>query len=356
MRKRHLAVCGMVVAIGVSSLTACSTKKEEVTTKNVTEISTEAATSKDETSETQENEAPEESKDEKSETSEDVFETSEDVIETAVDAKPTSDVETVVIEGFKDNTVHKASADQIKEFNSKNPYFDVNADAAAGQDITLVEYCAPGTDDIVYGAMISTPEETEAETEDSTDGEMSVDFNNQAASLILGYRNRTGVTKDQFMKIKDRVGEGDAITKDDLLAWSKVFASGMTGLDLGEDSIMSGSEFDYNFSEDIINNVSDDNIEDYYAGMYTNRKISDVPFVQAGINFIMQMNFGVSVDDNDTAYALYELQVGGSQNLNDIITFKDAEKHYKSDTVAEMPETDEDTEESAENLNISIDN
>ena len=261
MRKRHIAVCDMVVALGVSSLTACGTKKEEVTTKNVTEISTEAATSKDETSETQENETPEESKDEKSETS-------EDVLETAVDAKPTSEAETVVIEGFKDTTVHKASTDQIKEFNSKNPYFDVNADAAAGQDITLVEYCAPGTDDIVYGAMISTPEETEAETGDSTDGEMSVDFNTQAASLILGYRK-----KDQFMKIKDRVGEGDAITKDDLLAWSKVFASGMTGLDLGGDSIMSGSEFDYNFSEDIINNVSDDNIEDYYAGMYTNRKI-----------------------------------------------------------------------------------
>lgn len=231
MRKRHLAVCGMVVALGVSSLTACSTKKEAVNTENVTEISTEATTSKDEAPETQEAETSEESKDEKSETS-------EDVLETAVDAKPTSDVETVVIEGFKDNTVHKASADQIKEFNSKNPYFDVNADAADGQDVTLVEYCAPGTDDIVYGAMISTPEETEAETGDSTDGEMSVDFNTQAASLILGYRNRNGVTKDQFMKIKDRVGEGDAITKDDLLAWSKVFASGMTGLDLGEDSIM----------------------------------------------------------------------------------------------------------------------
>lgn len=332
MRKRHLAVCGMVVALGVSSLTACGTKKGAVNTENVTEISTEA-----EAPETQEAETSEESADEKSETS-------EDVLETAVDAKSTSDVETVVIEGFEDNTVHKASADQIKEFNSKNPYFDVNADAAAGQDITLVEYCAPGTDDIVYGAMISTPEETEAETGASTDGEMSVDYNNQAASLILGYRNRTDVTKYQFMEIKNKVGEGDTLTKDDLLAWSKVFASGMTGLDLGEDSIMSGAEFDYNFSEDIINNVSDDNINDYYAGMYTNRKISDVPFVQAGINFIMQMNFGESIADNDTAYALYELQVGSSQNLNDIITFKDAEKHYKSDTVAEIPETEEDTE------------
>lgn len=345
MRKRHLAVCGMVVALGVSSLTACDTKKGAVNTENVTEISTEASnesdTSEAETSEAETPEVLEESKDDKSETS-------EDVLETAVDTKTNSDTETVVIEGFKDNIVHKASADQIKEFNSKNPYFDVNADAAAGQDVTLVEYCAPGTDDIVYGVMIST--------KDDTDGETSVDYNNQAASLILGYRNRTDVTKDQFMEIKNKVGEGDTLTKDDLLAWSKVFASGMTGLDLGEDSIMSGAEFDYNFSEDLINNISDDDINDYYAGMYTNRKISDVPFVQAGINFIMQMNFGVSVADNDTDYALYELQVGGSQNLNDIITFKDAEKHYKSDTVAEMPETDEDTEESAEDLNISIDN
>lgn len=353
MRKRHLAVCGMMVALGVSSLTACGTKKEAVNTENVTEISTEAS-NESEVSETEASEA--ETSEELEEPKDDKSETSEDVLETAVDAKPTSDVETVVIEGFEDNTVHKASADQIKEFNSKNPYFDVNADAAAGQDITLVEYCAPGTDDIVYGAMISTPEETEAETGASTDGEMSVDFNTQAASLILEYRNRTGVTKDQFMEVKNKVGEGDALTKDDLLAWSKVFASGMTGLDLGEDSIMSGAEFDYNFSEDIINNVSDDDINDYYAGMYTNRKISDVSFVQAGINFIMQMNFGVSVADNDTDYALYELQVGGSQNLNDIITFKNAEKHYKSDTVAEMPETDADAEESAEDLNISIDN
>lgn len=340
MRKRHLAVCGMVVALGVSSLTACGTKKEAVNTEKVTEISTEASTSEDETS--------------KAETSEDdKSETSEDVLETAVDTETTGDTETVVIEGFKDSTVSKASADQIKEFNSKNPYFDVNADAAADQDVTLVEYCVPGTDDIVYGAVISTKQddtkETEAEAEASADGEVSLDFDAQAASVILGYRNRTDVTKDQFMEIKNKVGEGDTLTKDDVLAWSKVFAAGMTGLDLGEDSIMSGSDFD--FSDESMTDISDDDLADY-ASMFTNRKVSDVPFVQMGVNFLVQMNMGTSVADNDTAYALYEMQFGGSQNLNDIITFKDAEKHYKSDTVAEMPET----EESAEDLNISIDN
>lgn len=344
MRKRHLAVCGMVVALGVSSLTACGTKKEAVNTEKVTEISTEASTSEDETS--------------KAETSEDdKSETSEDVLETAVDTETTGDTETVVIEGFKDSTVSKASADQIKEFNSKNPYFDVNADAAADQDVTLVEYCVPGTDDIVYGAVISTKQddtkETEAEAEASADGEVSLDFDAQAASVILGYRNRTDVTKDQFMEIKNKVGEGDTLTKDDVLAWSKVFAAGMTGLDLGEDSIMSGSDFD--FSDESMTDISDDDLADY-ASMFTNRKVSDVPFVQMGVNFLVQMNMGTSVADNDTAYALYEMQFGGSQNLNDIITFKDAEKHYKSDTVAEMPETEEDTEESAEDLNISIDN
>lgn len=343
MRKRHLAVCGMVVALGVSSLTACGTKKEVVNTGKVTEISTEA--SKDDTSE-ESNESEAEKSD-----------TSEDVLETAVDTETTGEAETVVIEGFKDSTVSMASADQIKEFNSKNPYFDVNADAVDDQDVTLVEYCVPGTDDIVYGAVISTKQddtkETEAEAEASADGEVSLDFDAQAASVILGYRNRTDVTKDQFMEIKNKVGEGDTLTKDDVLAWSKVFAAGMTGLDLGEDSIMSGSDFD--FSEDTMNDISDDDIADY-ASMFTNRKVSDVPFVQMGVNFLVQMNMGTSVADNDTAYALYEMQFGGSQNLNDIITFKNAEKHYKSDTVAEMPETEEDTEESAEDLNISTDN
>lgn len=138
MRKRHL-VCGMVVALGVSSLTACGTKKENTAaTGKSTEISTEVETAAEETSENEKSE------------------TVEDVIETAVDTKNTGEAETVVIEGFKDSSVPMASADQIKEFNSKNPYFDVNADAVTDQDVNLVEYCVPGTDDIVYGAVIST--------------------------------------------------------------------------------------------------------------------------------------------------------------------------------------------------------
>lgn len=335
MRKRHIAVCGMVVALGVSSLTACGTKKENTTaTGKSTEISTEVETAENEKSETTEN-----------------------VIETAVDTETTGEAETVVIEGFKDSSVPMASADQIKEFNGKNPYFDVNADAVTDQDVTLVEYCVPGTDDIVYGAVISTKQadtkEAEDETEAGVDGEMDLDFDAQAASVILGYRNSTDVTKDQFIEIKNKVGEGDALTKDDIMAWGKLFAAGMNGLDTGEGSIVSGSDFD--FSDDAMTDISDEDLAEY-ASMYTNRKVSGVPFVQLGVNFVVQMNIGTSVADNDTAYALYEMQFGGSQNLNDMITFKDAKKHYKSDTIAEIPETGADTEESAEDLNISTEN
>ena len=339
MRKRHIAVCGMVVALGVSSLTACGTKKENTTaTGKSTEISTEVETAENEKSETTEN-----------------------VIETDVDTETTGEAETVVIEGFKDSSVPIASADQIKEFNSKNPYFDVNADAVVDQDITLVEYCVPGTDDIVYGAVISTKQANTKETEDETevgaeagvDGEMDLDFDAQAASVILGYRNSTDVTKDQFIEIKNKVGEGDSLTKDDIMAWGKLFAAGMNGLDTGEGSIVSGSDFD--FSDDAMTDISDEDLAEY-ASMYTNRKVSGVPFVQLGVNFLVQMNIGTSVADNDTAYALYEMQFGGSQNLNDMITFKDAKKHYKSDTIAEIPETGADTAESAEDLNISTEN
>lgn len=81
MRKRHIAVCGMVVALGVSSLTACGTKKENTTaTGKSTEISTEVETAENEKSETTDN-----------------------VIETAVDTEATGEAETVVIEGFKDS-------------------------------------------------------------------------------------------------------------------------------------------------------------------------------------------------------------------------------------------------------------
>lgn len=344
MRKRHLAVCGLVVALGVSSLTACGTKRENTTaTGKSTEISTEVETVVEDISENEKSE------------------TDEDVIDTAVDTETTGEAETVIIEGFKDSSVPMASADQIKEFNGKNPYFDVNADAVTDQDVTLVEYCVPGTDDIVYGAVISTKQadtkETDAETEvgaeAGVDGEMDLDFDAQAASVILGYRNSTDVTKDQFIEIKNKVGEGDALTKDDIMAWGKLFAAGMNGLDTGEDSIVSGSDFD--FSDDAMTDISDEDLAEY-ASMYTNRKVSGVPFVQLGVNFLVQMNIGTSVADNDTAYALYEMPFGGSQNLNDMITFKDAKKHYKSDTIAEIPETGADTEESAEDLNIRIEN
>ena len=94
MRKRHLAVCGLVVALGVSSLTACGTKKENTTaTGKSTEISTEVETVAEETSENEKSD------------------TDEDVIETAVDTETTGEAETVVIEGFKDSSVPMASAD-----------------------------------------------------------------------------------------------------------------------------------------------------------------------------------------------------------------------------------------------------
>lgn len=311
MRKRNLAIIGMTVALGSASLCGCAsqnTKQEETSSVIETAVDTESTA-----------------------------ETTEEVAD-----KGSGKAQDVVLDGFEDKSIENASESDIEEFNKDNPYFSINASVLEDKDVTLHEITIPGTDRIAYVAGIQTKESDDTEETDSTseDGEISIDGG--AATILVGYKNTTSTTKEQFDALKTKVGEGDALTKDDYIAWANLFGAGALAGDI--------DDIDASDMADL-----DDEALEQYAGLMSNKKVSGVPFVQLGINFFAQMNFGTSLADNDAAYIIYDISFGDSNNLNDVVEFKDVKEHHKSDKIAPEKETEADDED-AEDIIVGTDN